>query len=365
MAYYNAIFQQLSLLLMTNKYWLTAMACAGFIACGSKKNKAPLPPPAKDKATVVNVIIAQPQPFQSFLEVNGSVVAFEQIAVQAEVSGRLTYLNIPEGAVVQQGTILAKIYNADLLAQLQKSKASLTLAAQNEARLKKLLAVEGVNQADYDAVANQVSSLQADIAYTQALIEKTVIKAPFTGVVGLKQVGSGAIVTPQTTITTLQKNNDLRVDFTVPETYLAYLKKGQSVQVLYSKDTLTATIQAMEPQANTTTRNFTVRAKIASQNLATGAFVKVRFAEGDGTNKILVPTNAIIPESKGKKMVLVKNGKAQFIQVITGSRQPGVVEITKGITPGDSVVVTGVLFVKPDAAVTVRAVKQLANIIQP
>ena len=150
-------------------------------------------------------MIASLQPVTNIIEANGTVIANESVELRPEVSGRLTYLNVPEGKQIAQGTVLARINSADLEAQLQKSKVQLELAQKTEERLRKLLDVQGINQSDYDAVVNQVNSLKADIAYTQTLIDKTVIRAPFSGTVGLRQVSPGAYVSPATIIATIQQ----------------------------------------------------------------------------------------------------------------------------------------------------------------
>ncbi len=166
-------------------------------ACGEKKevSKANLP---EKQPTIVDVMIAQPVGLSDTIEANGTVTANETVELHPEVPGRLIYLNVPEGKQVQQGTVLARVNDADLRAQIQKSKVQLQLAEANEQRFAKLLDIQGVNQADYDAIVNQVASLKADIAYTNALIDKTVVRAPFSGVIGLRQVSPGAYVTANT-----------------------------------------------------------------------------------------------------------------------------------------------------------------------
>ena len=122
------------------------------------------------------------------LEVNGTVVANEYVELHPEASGRLTYLFVPEGKLIKKGTLIAKVNNADLEAQVQKSKVALDLAMKTEQRDKQLLAVNGINQADYDAALNVVNGFKADIEYNQALLDKTILKAPFDGFIGLRQV---------------------------------------------------------------------------------------------------------------------------------------------------------------------------------
>lgn len=338
-------------------------------ACHSKKEpaKGAGAPGGAQQNVVVDVLVAAAQPITTSVEANGTVVANESVDLHPEVSGRLTYLNIPEGASIKAGTVIARINDADLQAQLAKSKVALDLAEKTEARLRKLLSIQGVNQADYDIAVNSVNGYKADIQYTQSLIDKTVLRAPFNGVVGLRQVSLGAFVSPTTVLATLQQVDRIKIDFTIPEEYSDLIVKGKTVDVQIDATKQTrakATILATEPQVNQSTRNLKVRAVLQDNRVNIGAYVKVYVQSGKDVKGILIPTNAIIPDDKNKQLVLVKGGKAAFVNVETGARQAGNVEVTKGLKEGDSVVVTGVLFAKPKSPLKVRSVKtldQLAN----
>lgn len=312
----------------------------------------------------VDVAIAASQIIDKSVEVTGSVLATESIELHPETNGRITYLQIPEGKLVQAGTILAKINDADLEAQLEKIKVQLELANINEQRNLQLLKVKGINQSDYDISLQQVKSSKADLAYTQSLIEKTIVKAPFTGQIGLRQVSLGAFINNSTTIATLQKTDKLKIDFTAPEMYAAYLKIGKSIKVEgieTDKSKMNATIFAIEPQINATTRNIKVRAQLDGKMLP-GAYVKVYLSETNKKPSIMVPTNVIIPESKSKQIAIVKNGIAQFIDVETGFRSSSAVEIVKGINVGDSVIVTGMLFVRQGSKIKVGKTLPITDI---
>jgi membrane fusion protein (multidrug efflux system) len=329
-------------------------------SCGKKKDT--FQQKGGSGPTTVDVIVAKTERITDRVEVNGTVVANEYAELRPEVSGLLTFLDIPEGKTVQKGTVIARINSADLEAQVSRSNVQLQLAQTTEQRLRKLLDINGVNQADYDIAANQVNTLKADIVYTQALIAKTIVKAPFTGVIGLRKVSAGSFLTPTSVIATMQQLSNLRIDFTVPEVYQKYVAKGGNVEVSVdqnSSDLQTARIIAMEPQVNQSTRNITVRAVLNSGSTSPGSFVKVYLNEGAQKNSIMVPANCIIPESRSKKVVTVKNGKADFVKIETGSRQADLVEVTQGLNVGDSVVVSGVLFTRQDAPVKVRSVRNL------
>ncbi len=330
-----------------------------FSGCGKKKNKEDLSKKT-DSPAVVDVIVAQNQSISSITEANGSIVANEFVELHPEVSGRITYLNIPEGTTVKKGTILARINDSDLQAQLNKTKVQLDLSQKTEQRLTKLLSINGIGQAEYDAALNQVNSLNADLEYTKVLIEKTVLKAPFSGVIGLRQVSPGAYVSPTTILATIQQVNQLKVDFTVPEEYSSIIRKGSVVEVAVegqNNSRCKATVIAREPQINQTTRNLLIRAMLTNCTANPGTFAKVYFNAGSARNSITIPTNAIIPDDKNKKIVLIKGGKATYAVVETGVRKESFVEITKGVTVGDTIVVDGVLFARPNKPVKIRSVK--------
>jgi len=328
---------------------------AAMISC---KSKADDKTASKEKPPVaVEVMIAGNTDFSSDIEVNGTVLSDEMVELHSEVGGRLTYLNIPDGVRVVKGTILAKVNDADLQAQLQQQKVQLELAEKTEQRLKKLLAVNGVDQAGYDAALSQVNLYNANINVLQAQINKTVIKAPFAGRLGLRLVSEGAYVSPATVIGTLQETDKIKIDFSVPEAYVNLVKIGKTIniQTNASKENFTATISAIEPQINTATRNIKVRARLNKGNISPGAFVKVLLNEK--MKGIVVPTNAIIPDALSNQVVLVKDGKAAFQNVETGIRNSDIVEITDGLQVGDTIVVSGVLFVRPHGNVKIKKVR--------
>ncbi|HOV12070.1 MAG TPA: efflux RND transporter periplasmic adaptor subunit [Bacteroidales bacterium] len=341
---------------MTKIKWLTVIL-SGILLLGSckngeenkKKESAPVP---------VDILIAREDSFPRTVEVNGTVLSEDMIELRPEVSGRLTYLNIPDGGSVAKGAILAKINDAELQAQLKQYEVQLELATKTEERLKKLLSINGVNQADYDDALSKKDLYKANIEVLKTQIDKTIIKAPFNGKLGLRQVSAGAYVTPQTLIGTLQQTDKIKIDFSIPEAYetLISTKKTITVKSNNSEEEHQAIISAIEPQISTTTRNIKVRAHLVEGILIPGAFVKVYLRET--TKGIVVPTSIIIPEAYSNQVVTIKNGKAKFVNVEVGARTAEYAEITNGLLPGDSVVVSGVLFVRPNAKVKIKQVKK-------
>lgn len=340
---------------------ITVLLCA----CGEKKETAKTPPASPPP--IVDVIIARPQSISDTVEANGTVIANDYVALHPEVGGRITYLNVPEGQNIAKGTVIARVNSADLEAQVAKTKVLLDIAQKTVDRYAKLLEVNGINQSDYDAALSTVNGYKADINYTQALIDKTILKAPFNGKVGLRMVSPGAFVTTGDVIASMQTDDRLKIDFTIPEQYGNLVKIGNTVT--YSSDAAgagkgRAEIIAVEPQIDQATRNLKVRAMLAGGALNPGAFVKVYLAESRNDHAIMVPSNAIIPEDINNQLIIVKGGKAAVVKVKTGIRLANNVEITSGLNPGDSVVVTGVLFARPKSPVKVRKVLTLDKLGQ-
>ena len=322
------------------------------ISCNHKSEK-----PRERAPVIVDVIVAASVHFPSSVEVNGETLSEEMIELHPEISGRLTYLNIPDGATVEKGTVLAKINDADLQAQLEQQKVQLELAVKTEHRLNELLKVNGINQSDYDAALSQVNTVNANIKVLNAQIDKTVVRAAFSGKLGLRMVSPGAYVTPQTLLGTLQEVNNIKIDFTVPEFYSNLARVGNKVfiETNESDEKQEAVISAIEPQINVATRNIKVRARLSGSKINPGTFVKVLLNKDE--EGIVVPSNALIPDASANQVVLVRHKKAVFVNVETGIRNADVVQLSGGVNPGDTIIVSGVLFVRPGAMVKIRTIK--------
>ena len=295
------------------------------------------------------------------LEVSGSLVADESTEIHPEISGRITQLNIREGAYVSKGSVIARLYDADLQAQKRKIEVQLKIAQQTENRYEQLQKIGGISKQDYEMTALNVSNLRADLDIINTSISRTVVRAPFSGKLGLKSVSTGAYVTPASIITTIQKTNGLRLDFNVPEKYTGQIKKGQYVNftVEGSGRTYTAVVMATESGIAETTRSLTIRALVkgVEEGLVPGGFAKVRVEFAPDPNAIMIPTQAVIPQARGKKVYVYRNGTADFVDVTTGVRDSSMVQITSGLSKGDTVITTGLLGLKPDVKVVLKPMK--------
>jgi membrane fusion protein (multidrug efflux system) len=333
---------------------LILFVISGLLSCNRKTEKA-----VRERPSAVNVdaVIAKNVTIPSTIEVNGTVLSEESIDLYPEISGRLIYLNMPDGAMVAKGTMLAKINDADLQAQLEQQKVQLLLAIKTEERLKQLLAVNGVNQSDYDAALSQVNTIQANIKVLEAQIDKTIVRASFDGKLGLRLVSLGAYVTPQTHLGSLQQTDKIKIDFTVPESYSSLVEVGNPVSIQTNKtnEKLIAVISAVEPKIDIETRNIKARARLKESNISPGSFVKVLFDKKE--SGIMVPSQSIIPDASSNQVIVIKKKRAVFTNVETGIRNADGVELLSGVNQGDTIVTNGVLFVRPNAFVSIRRIE--------
>lgn len=333
-------------------------------SCGakSKKDETPKPGAANRQQMVMNVdgYIVKTEPFAENIEVPGSVIANEATEIHPEVSGRIVRLNVTEGHYVSKGTLLVKLYDADLQAQLKKLQVQLQIAKTNEERSAQLLKIQGISKADYDASLLNVNNINADIDIVRTEISRTEIRAPFSGKLGLKNISPGAYVTPTTIIAVINQTDQLKLDFTVPEKYTGQIKMGQIVHFSYegSDKKYAAKIVATESSVAENTRSLKVRSIVQTKDdkLLPGAFAKVQLAFDPNPNTILIPTQAVLPQARGKKVVLYKDGIAKFMDVTTGIRDSARVQISEGLKPGDTVLVTGLLSVRPEGKIKINKI---------
>lgn len=317
-------------------------------AAGAKK---PGPPPAK-----VDGFVVATSDLTDRVELSGSLTAGETTEIKTEVPGRVVSVHIPEGRFVSQGTLLAKLYDGDLRAQLAKLHVQLKAAQVTEDRQKKLADIEGISKQEYELSQLQVNTIRADISIIQTSIRKTEIRAPYSGKLGLKNVSPGAYISPSDVLTTLRKTSEMKLDFNVPEQYAHLIKNGQEV-VFTDESTgsrFNARVEAMESAIADNNRSLLVRADVlgGDDRLIDGSFARINLDMKPGTQSLMVPSQAVLPQARGKKVILYKSGVAKFVDVTTGIRDSVYVEITSGLRPGDTVVVTGLMSTKPDSKIS-------------
>jgi membrane fusion protein (multidrug efflux system) len=331
------------------------MALLTLFSCKSKKDAAPPPgqgPGAPVPVISVEGLVVKTSSINEVVEASGTILANEATEIRPEISGRITQLNIREGAVVPKGSLLVKIYDADLQAQLNKLLVQLQIAEKTEERQKELLKIGGIAQQDYDLSTLQVSNIKADIELTRVNISKTEIRAPYNGRLGLKSISPGAYISPTTLITTITQMNQMKIEFSVPEKYSAQINNGLTLDFMLDGSTKSykANVLAREGSVDQNTRNLRIRAVVqggADQFLVPGTFAKVRMILGENSNAIMIPSNAVIPQARNKQVALYRGGMASMIDIDTGIRDSSNVQVLSGLKSGDTLVTSGLLFIKP------------------
>lgn len=305
---------------------------------------------------VLNYEVIGLEDSESVISASGTTVPNDQVEIRSEISGIITRLNIPEGQTVQKGFLIAKIKDDDILAQLKKIELEEALAAQTEARHRKLLDINAISKEEYEISQNKVFTLRADKDLLKVQLGRTEIRAPFSGRISLKNISLGTYVTPANVITTLTQFNPIKIDFAAPEKYLNEVKLGSMVNFTTDGSTQenTAKILAIDPAIDQNLRTLKIRAvaQNTSGNLIPGMFVNV-LMNIRRSQSIMIPTEAVIPVVDGMKVFVKKNGKAQEVKVETGLRGVSRIEVFRGLSLGDTLITSGLINLKNgDAVVT-------------
>ncbi len=327
-------------------------------SCSGKKDKIqPTDVPKAPPPPVVEAHIVKQVMLGETLELPGNIVAGEETTIQPEISGRLTFLNIPEGKTVGQGTLLATIYDGDLRAQLNKLRKQLEVQQQRVQRYEALLKIDGVSKQEYDLIILETENIRADMRIIETDLQRTQIRAPFTGQVGLKMVSNGAYVSPSTVLTNIKKTKDLRVDFSVPEKYTSRLSVGAIIRFMSEGNdkVYTARVMARESGITEADRNLKLRAMVTDNDgaLLPGGFVKIKLDFDPDPNALMVPSQAILPQARTKQVVKVNGGVVSFVDVELGLRDSARIQILSGLQPGDTIVTTGLMRLKPNDKVKI------------
>lgn len=308
-----------------------------------------------------DAIITKTSKLDQIIEASGTLQSNEEVQLQPEISGRITNIYFKEGATVSKGTVLIKLFDGDIKAQLQKLQLQQELSKTTLKRQENLLKINGISQQDVDVTANQVSAYGADIEYNRVQLQKTEIRAPFSGTIGFRNVSEGAIVSPTTVMTTLQQLDPLKIDFAIPEKYRNAIKKDDVVTFKVAGDPkeYRGNIYAIDPKIDLATRTVKIRAILPNQDrkLFPGSFVKTNISLKDIPNAIMIPTQAVIPGTRDKRVIVADSGKAKFVIVETGIRDKDNIQIVSGLNTGDTVIISGIQQLKPGSVIKYNKVQ--------
>ncbi|WP_240494602.1 efflux RND transporter periplasmic adaptor subunit [Azonexus hydrophilus] len=350
---------------------VVALSLVGLLGLGwyawSANRSAPAPAGAPagaasapaDKPVAVEVAPVLALDFADETTAVGTLKASESVVLRPEISGRVATIGFRDGAVVGKGDLLIGFDAAVQDAELAQARANLALASSTYRRNQELLAKKFISPQALDTSGASLKVQEAAVQLAEAKAAKMRLRAPFRGVVGLRNVSVGGYVKEGEELVNIEDISSLRVDFRLAETYLGRLQKGQSLEL--GSDALpgqkfAAVVEAIDPQIDPNGRSISVRARLdnAAGHLRPGMFVRVRLAFGERKGVLMVPEEAIMPGAQAAVFKVV-DGKAERVVVRSGARRDARVEIVEGLAAGDLVVTAGQMKLRPGAPVKVPA----------
>ena len=315
--------------------------------------------PAK-KILNVNAAIVRPQVLVDEIPIIGSLLPDEEVNLSFETSGKITDINFEEGTHVTKGQLLAKVNDRPLQAQLQRLVAQLKLAEDRVFRQDALLKRDAVSKEAYEQVKTELATLNADIELVRAQIEQTELRAPFDGIIGLRQVSVGTYASPSTIVAKLTKITPLKLEFSVPESYAKDVRVGTSLNfnLTGSLNKYEAQVYARESSLDPETRSLTIRALYPNPSgIMPGRYASITLRKQEFENALAIPSEAIVPEMGKDKVFLYKNGKAEPVDIVTGIRTEALVQAVAGLEEGDTVIISGTQQLRTSMAVTIDNIR--------
>lgn len=311
---------------------------------------------SKKKILNVNGKVIKPEAMTDELTVTGTLLPDEEVDLSFETSGKIVEINFMEGSSVKKGQILAKVNDRQLQAELQRLQAQVKLAEDRVYRQQALLKRDAVSQEAYEQVRTDLATLNAEINIVKEEIALTELKAPFDGIIGLRQVSVGTYASPTTIVAKLTKTSPLKVEFAVPERYAGDMKKGLNLD-FYMEDRLKvykAKVYAVESTIDQKLHQLTVRAIYPNHDnaLLPGRYASINLKKAEIKDAIAVPAEAIVPEMGKDKVYLYKNGLAQPVEITTGLRTDAEVQVVRGLQVGDTIITSGTLQLRTGLPVT-------------
>ncbi len=286
--------------------------------------------------------------FQDDVAAVGSLKSNESVVLRPEIAGRIAAIQLREGMPADKGAVLVALDAATQSAEQRQAEANLALAQANFKRTEDLYQKKFVSERARDESAANLKVLEAAVALARAKLQKTQIRAPFSGIVGIRNVSVGDYVKEGQELINIEDIGSLKVDFRLPESHLARLRKGQSVEIATDAmpgQTFKGVLDAIDPLLDASGRAISLRARLGNPDLKLrpGMFVRVRLAFGGERQGLTVPEEALVPAGNDNFVFKVVEGKAQRVKVKIGQRNGASVEIEEGLKAGDEVVTAGQL----------------------
>lgn len=323
----------------------------------SEKNKTQTPsgPNTSQQEISADAFIIKEIDLENEVATVGTIIANEEVEIKSELTRKITGIYFKEGTFVPKGKILFKLDDSDILARLRKLDLDEELNIKQQDREKQLLDKGLLTPDEYEVRETNIEKIKADIEVLEVELSKTEIRAPFSGVTGFRNVSIGSLVNNSNILTTIQDISRVKVDFSIPEKYIAVFRPGQDITFRvegYDED-FTGKVISYEPKLNESTRSIILRATANNKGskLLPGSFVKVKLQLEDINNAVMIPTESVVPKLKGQSVFLYQNGLAVSKDVELGIRTEKEVQITSNLNIGDTVISTNILRLKPNSKV--------------
>jgi membrane fusion protein (multidrug efflux system) len=308
------------------------------------------------RALAVRTVRLAPQPFESTVTFNGTLLADKSVDIKSELRGKVERIAFTDGQQVGEGDLILTIESGELAAELRSVREQLALAETNAERLDSLFERGSVTASERDDAVSRREVLRAEQRRLEVRLQKTQILAPFSGTLGLRQVSPGDLIEADTLITTLQTLDELKVDFSVPERFKALVGPDTTLRLWVAgyAEPFSATVQAISPRVDVNTRTLTVRAEVTNpqQRLLPGNYAQVELTTRNDA-ALLAPSVAVLQSLKNTSVFTVENGVAVRREVETGQRNSAQVEILRGLQPGDEIITSGIQSVRDGQSVNV------------
>jgi membrane fusion protein (multidrug efflux system) len=308
-------------------------------------------------SVAVIAAVAKAERLVSQINALGTARANEAVEITSKVSNTVTAVRFSDGQRVQRGQVLVELDSAQARADLAAAPAASAESASQVKRSRELIASRVISESQFEQLEATMKANEARVAAARSHVDDTVVRAPFNGRVGLRRVSVGSLVNPGTTITTLDDLSVIKVDFAVPENFLAGLRDGLKVKAsaaAFPGRDFTGTVTGVDSRVDPVSRSVTVRAAVPNADLALkpGMFLNVSLAR-DEHDALMVPEAALVPEQSRQFLFVIEDGRATRREVRIGGRQPGRVEIVSGLKIGEQVIVEGTQKVRDGGEVRV------------
>jgi membrane fusion protein (multidrug efflux system) len=319
-----------------------------------------------ERAVAVEAAIARGARTTTDIRAIGSLRSDESVQIASELAGRIEKINFAEGGAVKAGDVLVELDDDLAQASVADAKARFELADANNKRAQKLSASGFATEKSFDEAATKYEIARATLELERTRLAKHLVKAPFSGVVGLRQVSPGSFIAGGTAIVNLEKIDIVKVDFKLPELFLASVGVGQSVDVIvdaHPGKTFVGEIYAIDPLVDVNGRALALRARLPNPDMALrpGLFARVLVKGKQTREVVLVPESAIVPRGGETFVFRIDAGKAIETRVKLGERLGPEVEILEGVLPNTRVVTAGQLRLRSGSAVEVVEAEPLAQ----